>query len=579
MSAGSVRRLVILNTMPHTFVALLLNQHQPLFRDLSRRSPVGAYGEPWIRLYAAKDYYEMAALLLDYPRVHATFTLMPSLVWQLQDYAENGATDLDYELAATPAARLTREQRGELVRRGFRVSFESQVLVSTRFTALYTKYLADEPFSEADLTDLQVWANLVWIHPHLRETRTRLFDGSMLDVRALVEQDQGFTHEDVLHVLEAHLRLVRNVLPLHRHLAERGQIELATGPFYAPILPLLWNTDTAVLDRPGARLPPTVSRPGDVRLQIEQAAAFHEQVFGARPRGLWPPAGALCEGVVELLEDLGFEWTVVAKSALQPLGDETPDFSETDLFTHPWRAPTPAGTLAVFPRESWLSNRLETVYAHAADYTRAAMEVVTSLCAAVRFGEPDAFAEEVVTLVVDGDHPWTSYRRNGVRFLRALYEILSSRRDLATTTFHEYLAGSENKLVPPHPVATLPRLGRLRCFSRRDEPGSRVGADLGMWIGEPEENEAWVRLRRVAEDLEALPDSPRRFPAAWQSLLAAEEASTFRYLGEDNDPPPGTRRERLALFKQHLQNAYRLANQPVPDSLATWEPAPDSTAD
>jgi len=59
---------------------------------------------------------------------------------------------------------------------------------------------------------------------------------------------------------------------------------------------------------------------------------------------------------------------------------------------------------------------------------------------------------------------------------------------------------------------------------------------------------------------------------AWQALLAAEEASTFRYLGDDEDPPPGAREERVALFKQHLRNVYRLSDRPVPAFLDEWTP-------
>jgi alpha-amylase/alpha-mannosidase (GH57 family) len=557
--------------MEHTYLALLINQHQPLLRDLRQTSPRGAYRDPWVRLYAAKDYYQMAALLGEHPRVRATVTMMPSLVWQLRDYADNGATDVDFELSSIPASALSAEQRQAVIERFFRASFDQQLLASTRYMELYTKRLSGNSFSEQDLTDLQVWFNLVWVHPVLRERRTQLPDGTWLDLRALVTQAAGFSHEDVETVLSAHTALVRNVIPLHKALADRGQLELATGPFYAPILPLLWDSATAVLDRAATELPGRFQRPADVRAQVEQAAAFHEQVFGRRPWGLWPPEGALCEGVADLLEDAGFEWTVVAKSALQP-GDEPLDLSDLSLFTHPWRAPLGRRNLAVFPRESWLSDHLEQLYAHDPDYPSAAREALSVVQRATRFEEPDPFEDEVVTVAVDGDHPWTSYRRNGIDFLRALFAELSGSTDLLTTTFHEYLAGTENKQVAPHPVRHLPVLKHLRCSSRSDEAGSEPGADLGRWIGERSENEAWDVLRRVGAELDAVPGATARFPLSFQSLMAAEESGTFRWLGDDNDPPPGKQSEQVALFKMHLGNVYHLSQRSVPPWLDRWDP-------
>jgi len=563
--------------MEHTYLALLLNQHQPLLRDLRQTSPLGAYRDPWVRFYAAKDYYQMAALLGEHPRVRATVTMMPSLVWQLRDYADNGATDVDFELSSIPAASLSAEQRQAVIARFFRASFDQQLLASDRYLELYTSRLAGDSFGEQELTDLQVWFNLVWVHPVLRERRTQLPDGTWLDLRALVAQDRGFSHEDVETVLSAHTALVRNVLPLHKALADRGQLELATGPFYAPILPLLWDSTTAVLDRAGATLPERFRRPADVRAQIEQAAAFHEEVFGHRPAGLWPPEGALCEGVVDLLEDAGFEWTVVAKSALQP-GDTAADLSDLLLFTHPWRAPLGRRELAVFPREPWLSDQLEQLYAHDPDYPAAARAAVSMVLRAARFEEPDLFEDEVVTVVVDGDHPWTSYRRNGIDFLRALFAELSASTDLSTTTFHEYLTGTENKQLARHPVHALPLLKHLRCSSLEDEPGSEPGADLGRWIGERGENDAWDLVRRIGAELDALPNAAARFLLAFQSLMAAEEAGTFRWLGDDNAPPPGRQAEHVALFKMHLKNVYNLSERPVPAWLDGWDPAEDASA-
>jgi hypothetical protein len=68
------------------YLALLWHQHQPLYRNLCASHGKGSYVEPWVRLHAIRDYYAMAAILQDYPRVHVTINLTPVLLWQLEDY-------------------------------------------------------------------------------------------------------------------------------------------------------------------------------------------------------------------------------------------------------------------------------------------------------------------------------------------------------------------------------------------------------------------------------------------------------------------------------------------------------------
>jgi hypothetical protein len=57
------------------YVAIIWHQHQPVyFKDPES----GVYERPWVRVHAAKDYVDMAAMLQDYPLIHATFNLTPS---------------------------------------------------------------------------------------------------------------------------------------------------------------------------------------------------------------------------------------------------------------------------------------------------------------------------------------------------------------------------------------------------------------------------------------------------------------------------------------------------------------------
>jgi len=56
-------------------------------------------------------------------------------------------------------------------------------------------------------------------------------------------------------LLALHHRLLADVVPAHRALQDRGQIELSTSPYYHPILPLLIDVATAARARPDLPLP------------------------------------------------------------------------------------------------------------------------------------------------------------------------------------------------------------------------------------------------------------------------------------------------------------------------------------
>ena len=93
--------------MPVLRVIVLWHQHQPYYKDLV----TGEYGLPWVRLHALKDYYGMVKLLDEFPDVHQTFNLVPSLMTQIQDYVDGTAHDPFFDVAAKPARDLTSDER------------------------------------------------------------------------------------------------------------------------------------------------------------------------------------------------------------------------------------------------------------------------------------------------------------------------------------------------------------------------------------------------------------------------------------------------------------------------------------
>src|SRR3982074_2797026 len=93
-------------------VAFVWHMHQPYYKD----DLTSTYLLPWVRLRGAKDYYKMPALLDNYPKVRATFNLVPSLLAQIEDYGKEESVDLFLNLSRRPAGELSVEEREFLLR-------------------------------------------------------------------------------------------------------------------------------------------------------------------------------------------------------------------------------------------------------------------------------------------------------------------------------------------------------------------------------------------------------------------------------------------------------------------------------
>jgi alpha-amylase/alpha-mannosidase (GH57 family) len=93
--------------MAQIHLVFLWHMHQPFYKDLVS----GRYRLPWVRMHAVKDYYGMVKLLDEFPEVHQTFNLVPSLLAQIQDYVAGTARDPWLEIASKPAADLSQQER------------------------------------------------------------------------------------------------------------------------------------------------------------------------------------------------------------------------------------------------------------------------------------------------------------------------------------------------------------------------------------------------------------------------------------------------------------------------------------
>ena len=196
------------------------HQHQPLYpKDFD-----GVVTRPWVRLHAAKDYLDMAALVGEFPELQVTFNLTPTLLLQLEDLTDGGI-DSYWEHTVIPATDLTVGQRRFVVERFFDVN--------PRIIDRFPRYgelaamrtVPPDEWEDQDITDLQVLFNLAWTDPSFLEQEP---------LAALVEEGRGFHEEDKETVLAEHLRIVGEVIPLHAEMWEGGQIEVTTTPLAHP---------------------------------------------------------------------------------------------------------------------------------------------------------------------------------------------------------------------------------------------------------------------------------------------------------------------------------------------------------
>src|SRR5271169_4731099 len=146
--------------MPALRLIFLWHQHQPFYKDLV----TGEYRLPWVRLHALKDYYGMVKLLDEFPNVHQTFNLVPSLIAQIQDYVAGTAKDPFLIVAAKPAKELTPEERRFALKYLFQANQANLIARYPRYQELWETFQsagqvpdrADKYFQPQDFTDLQV---------------------------------------------------------------------------------------------------------------------------------------------------------------------------------------------------------------------------------------------------------------------------------------------------------------------------------------------------------------------------------------------------------------------------------------
>lgn len=538
--------------MAEVALAFFWHQHQPYYPD----DVAGENPMPWVRLHGIKDYYGMALHLLEYPEMRCTINLVPSLLFQLQAYTERDASDRFLQVSRVPADGLQESESLFLLDHFFMANPGEMIRPYPRYAELFhrrgpgrnTAKEALRRFHERDLRDLQVWFNLTWVHPLLFERDAEL--------RALRDKGRNFTEQEKNWLLDKHLEILRDVLPLHQKLVENGQVELTTTPYFHPILPLLFDKKLAREAMPDVKLPRySGGYPEDAAVHVKRAVEFHARTFGKAPRGMWPAEGSVCQNMIPLLAEHGIRWIATDEEILSASTqgfvsrDNRGFVLNPDHMYRPYKASESGHELGIVFRDHALSDMIGFHYQRS-DAVAAADDFIhhlRNIGAAVKSGQP------LVSVILDGENCWEHYSGGGVPFLRALYERCVRSPDIHPVKIGEYLEKNPPRDTLPHLFA-----------------GSWIHHNFAIWIGHEEDNSAWDALHRAREHLRERSQqqhvSPERLRLAWEEIYIAEGSDWFWWYGDDHSSSQDALFDYL--FRKHVQNVYLILGDTPPAELA-----------
>ena len=539
--------------MAKIHLVFLWHMHQPFYKDLVS----GRYRLPWVRMHALKDYYGMVKLLDEFPQVHQTFNLVPSLLVQIQDYVSGTARDPWLDIASKPASELTEQERRFALDYLFQANVTQMIGRYPRSRELWERFhgagqrsdRAERFFDQQDYTDLQVLSQLAWFDEFFLE---------QAEVMALVRKGRDYSLADQDFVTAKQNEIVAAVIPAYASAAKRGSIEISTSPFYHPILPLLCDTDLGAVSTPGLPLPANRFRyPGDARLQLERGLDLQQQIFGRRPQGAWPSEGSVADPVMKIGHDVGLNWMATDEGILaRSLGGHLDRDGRgrlsagaaATLYT-PYLWSQDGAEMRLLFRDRSLSDLIGFVYSgmSAADAASHFIENLKESALPVLKSGKDA----LVSVILDGENAWEFYPQSGREFLRRLYDGMQRDPVIEALTVSEALARHPQ---PP----TLPRL----------VPGSWINSNFNVWIGAPEDNRSWEYLAAARDfyDRAAPAAAEDRRQLAFEELLIAEGSDWNWWYGPEHHS--ANDRDFDELYRTHLSNVYQTLGAAPPITLA-----------
>lgn len=574
------------------YVSIIWHYHQPWYYSTSEEHFI----LPWVRLHSVGNYYKMGYILSKYPEVRATFTFSGSLIEQLIDYVDRGLMDLRqsiswriasgeslnaveiYSILKIPGGFFDINW-GRIVERipRYRTLRDQAQSVFNLCSSLplteeeFIKCIADQftggNYSATKIVDLAVLFNLFWIDPLI--AKYEYPEVYQLMQRAANATLPGFTRDDLKLVLNAHIDIMSKVIPLYRELSLRNQVELIPVPYSHPLAPII--TDFGWLD--------------DFNTHVSKSIKLFQELFNYTPIGMWPAEQAINEEALEIMANNGISWIALDQSILGKAGI---DHLSVENYGTPWYIEIGGRKIYLFYRNTELSNLISFEYSKLS--SEEAVEDLVNRLIQIR---QKSSGVRIVVIALDGENPWEYYEEFGSKFLSLLYQRLSELQGLGvlrTITPREFIysygyiakempLGSHYYLdLSKLDIADLPydsygdayNLLPRRLVSARVPEGSWASGELTVWIGDRQENAAWMWLKKAREEVlsalnaSSMSEASMRNPQVVEYLLRAEASDWFWWYGYDGGGSPET---FDPLFKAYLVKAYELAGLNPPDYL------------
>jgi len=526
-------------------VAILWHMHQPYyFNPQSDR-----FEMPWVRFHGLKDYLDMPLLAAENDKIKVTFNLVPSLLDQIDLYGE-GKSDRHLELSRIPALNLSFEQKREILATFFSAHYQNMIDPYIRYRQLFRKKdscgsdldLAVEIFSSSEFRDLQVWSNLVWIDPIFRIEQP---------VRALFEKGRDFTEDDKVALLRFQVSHLKRIIPTYQRLYKEKRIDVSFTPYYHPILPLLVDTDSAREAIPEITLPANrFSFPEDARWHIKSSIAKFKDLFGEPLRGMWPSEGSISEEVLGLMAEEGIAWTASDQEVLHHSAIKS-GRDPHDLIPHSIYHFEKYPQLNLFFRDRGLSDRIGFVYSNW-DPLKAATDFVENI-KNLKSVIKDNIDDAVIPVILDGENAWEYFPKDGLDFLRNLYNLLADDHEIETVFFRDAAREIKSKGIP-------------RIFA-----GSWISHNFKIWIGHPEDNLAWDLLYSTRKYLsDYVGKNPNTdagiIEKAWRQVHFTEGSDWCWWYGDDHKSDYNAQFDEL--YRTHLKTVYTILDQDPPPQLS-----------
>jgi alpha-amylase/alpha-mannosidase (GH57 family) len=136
-------------------------------------------------------------------------------------------------------------------------------------------------------------------------------------LKPLVDKGRDYTEEDKVTLFDGILALIKRVLPTTKNYRMRAFWRSPLHTYAHPILPLIYDSDLALVGNPKAIMPKQhFSYPEDAAFHLQKSVEMYESIFGREVRGLWPGEGSVAEEIVPLVNEAGYQWMQTGEPVL-----------------------------------------------------------------------------------------------------------------------------------------------------------------------------------------------------------------------------------------------------------------------